>query len=205
MRRGKESIVAPYYYIMSSLPFLRFDADPPLSYSQLTELCTPWLGEKDLSQFQSARLDIENIKFENVSKGTLQRWVLFENSLRNELVILRAQRTGIPSEGHIRKDMPWDPSVVRIERDALKDMSPLEAEVALLEIRWEFISDMETGHYFDLDALIIYALRIQILERLKRFDMAKGIEYLHKLTKESLGDEGQHRNNSGHQRQSHHG
>lgn len=198
-------MVAPYYYIMPSLPFLRFDADPPLSYSQLTELCTPWLGEKDLSQFQLARLDIENITVENVRKGTLQRWVLFENSLRNELVILRAQRTGIPTEGCIRKDIPWDPSVVRLERDTLRDMSPLEAEVALLEVRWEFISDLETGHYFDLDALIIYALRIQILERLKRFDLAKGIEYLQKLTEDSLEDEEQHRKSSGHKRQSHHG
>jgi hypothetical protein len=198
-------MVAPYYYIMSSLPFLHFDTDPPLSYSQLTELCIPWLGEKDLIQFQSARLDIENIAVETVGQGTLQRWVLFENSLRNELVVLRTQRTGIPSEGHIRKDMPWDPSVVWLERDALKDMSPLEAEVALLEVRWEFISDLETGHYFDLDALIIYALRIQILERLKRFDLAKGIEYLQRLTEESLGDEEQHRNSSGHQQQPHHG
>jgi hypothetical protein len=182
--------MAEQYYIVSSLPFLRFGEAPPLTYPEFYGLCTPWLGERDRDQLRSSVIDIGNVSIEGVHNGTLRRWILFENSLRNEIVKFRAQRLGLSPEVHMRTDLPWDPSVVSHVIGGLGEGSPMEAEMVLLEIRWGFLTDQEVGHYFDLDALIIYALKLQILERLNRFNPEKGKQVLGKIIEESSGHDG---------------
>ena len=52
-----------------------------------------------------------------------------------------------------------------------------------MRLRWEFIEQEEAGHYFDLDFLILYFLKLQILERLVSFDKKKGQDRFESLTK----------------------
>jgi hypothetical protein len=182
--------MAEHYYIVSSLPFLLFREEPPLTYREFLEVCHMWLGEQDFVQLQRARLDVESVAMEDVRNETLKRWLLFENSLRNELVKFRAQGLRIKPEAHLRTDLPWDPSVVSHTREALEEGDPLEVEVALSRMRWQFLSDQEVGHYFDLDALIIYALKIQIMERLTKLDAEHGREILRRIIEENLRDAG---------------
>ena len=63
----------------------------------------------------------------------------------------------------------------------METQSPYKAEVELLKIRWDFLSHHEVGHYFDLTALIVYGLKLQLLGRMQDFKEAKGkqiLEYL---------------------------
>ena len=54
--------------------------------------------------------------------------------------------------------------------------SPLQAEEALNLARWGYLDQLEAGHYFDIDKLVVYVLRLQLLERKARFDEQKGRE-----------------------------
>lgn len=191
-------MMAEYYYLVSSLPFLRFSERPPLTYSQFLEQCEIWPGKEAFAQLQCARVDIENIPVEGIRNESLKQWILFENSLRNQLVKLRAQRLGVQPEAHMRRDLPWDPSVVARLSEVLKERSPFEAELALLEMRWQFLTHQEAGHYFDLDALVIYALKLQLLERSMRFDPEAGKRVLQKIIEENLSDGGEHRHDRRH-------
>ncbi|MBU2250847.1 MAG: DUF2764 domain-containing protein, partial [Candidatus Omnitrophica bacterium] len=60
--------------------------------------------------------------------------------------------------------------------------SPLEAERKLLLLRWNFIQEQESGHHFDLTWLILYFLKLQILERLFSFDKDKGLVLFDQLS-----------------------
>jgi hypothetical protein len=42
------------------------------------------------------------------------------------------------------------------------------------EARWRMLEELCVGHYFDLDFLIIYALKLLILERWQRIRTADG-------------------------------
>jgi hypothetical protein len=46
----------------------------------------------------------------------------------------------------------------------------------------------EVGHYFDLALLIIYALKLQLLERIHKFDEEKGKQVLRLIYERSLDE-----------------
>jgi hypothetical protein len=62
---------------------------------------------------------------------------------------------------------------------AILNASPLDAEKALDETRWKALDELATGHYFDLDFLISYALKLRILERWEKIQGAEGTVLLH--------------------------
>ena len=57
---------------------------------------------------------------------------------------------------------------------AAMQASPLEAEMALDELRWKALEDLGTGHPFDLDALIAYACQLRILQRWEQIRSTEG-------------------------------
>ena len=170
-----------YYYLLSSLPMLNFYGEPPLPYPDFVEQCALWLSERNLHQLRLARIDIENIPPEKVHNDLLNRWVSFENTLRNELVKIRSKTLQIPEEKYLRPESAFDPGARSLVHQAIETPSPHQAEVELLKIRWDFLTHHEAGHYFDLTALIIYGLKLQLLDRMKDFKEAKGQQILEQL------------------------
>jgi hypothetical protein len=170
-----------YYYILSSLPTLDFYRESPLAYPEFVEQCTPWLYSRDLLQLQLARIDIENIPLEKVDNELINRWISFENTLRNELVKIRSKALQIPEEKYLRSESAFDPGARPLVHQAIDEPSPHKAEIELLKIRWDFLTHYEAGHYFDLTALIIYGLKLQLLGRIQTFEKATGQQILEQL------------------------
>jgi hypothetical protein len=170
-----------YYYILSSLPMLNFYGKPPLPYPEFVERCTLWLSSRDLLQLRLARIDIEDIPPEKVTSDFLNCWISFENTLRNELVKIRSKALQIPEEKYLRPESAFDPSARPLVHQALETPSPHKAEIELLKIRWHFLTHYEAGHYFDLTALMIYGLKLQLLGRMQNFEEAKGQQILEQL------------------------
>ena len=173
--------MAEYYYILSSLPMLNFYGQPPLPYPEFVEQCTLWLSSRDLLQLRLARIDIENIPPEKVYNDLLIRWISFENTLRNELVKIRSKALQIPEEKYLRPESAFDPSAQLFVHQAIETPSPQKTEIELLKIRWYFLTHYDVGHYFDLTALIIYGLKLQLLGRIQNFEEAKGQQILEQL------------------------
>ncbi len=90
----------------------------------------------------------------------------FETRLRTDLARWRRDRTHKP---------------VDVPPAALTEGSPLDVERALLRLRWDFIEGISPDHHFDLEALILFFLKLQILHRLGTFDREKGLEVYHSL------------------------
>lgn len=170
-----------YYYILSSLPMLDFYGKFSLPYPEFVAQCTPWLSSRDFLQFQLARIDIENIPPERVDNELLNRWISFENTLRNELVKIRSKALQIPEEKYLRSESAFDPGARPLVHQAIDEPSPHKTEIELLKIRWNFLTHYEAGHYFDLTALIIYGLKLQLLGRIQNFEKEKGQQILEQL------------------------
>jgi len=160
---------------------LNFYGKPPLPYPEYVEQCTLWLSSRDLLQIRLARIDVEEIPPEKVYNDLLNRWISFENTLRNELVKIRSKALQIPEAKYLRSESAFDPSARPRVNQVFNIRSPHQAEIALLKIRWDFLTHYEAGHYFDLTALIIYGLKLQLLERMQNFDEAKGRQILDQI------------------------
>ena len=89
--------------------------------------------------------------------------------MRNALVKLRAARKHQAVDKYLRPQKEEiSPYAAHIALNAHKNPSLLEAEISLDDARWRFLDDLSFGHYFDRDFLIVYGLKLLILERWER-------------------------------------
>lgn len=166
-----------YYYLVASLPHLKFGAAPRLTPGEFLRRCAAQvsaadyriLAETELFQAQPARTGL----------ALLDRWHDRERALRNALASERAKRLGAAA-GHPR-DFRHDHSLAEIVRYLLALDSPLAADEELDRVRWRFLEELAFGHYFDVEILVVYRLKLRILERRVRFDPVVGAALLDRL------------------------
>jgi hypothetical protein len=102
----------------------------------------------------------------------LKRIKRFEYEFRNDLALWRRAR----AEGEEYKPESFPPTLLR-------DGNPLEIEKRLLKHRWDFLDHLEQDHHFDFSFLIIYYLKLQILDKLALFDRERGMDRFRQLSR----------------------
>jgi hypothetical protein len=178
--------LAQYYYLVASLPLLSYDSERAPSSEDFLAACEPLLSAQHSSLLESAGTDLEA---EGPSCRTLDLWRSWEITLRNELVRLRAKKLG--REARVRTaDSSGTVEPQAIAGEAFSQESPLQAEDTLNQARWRYLDELESGHYFDIDKILIYLLRLQILERKALFDEQKGREMFDKVYAEIISPVG---------------
>lgn len=163
-----------YYYLIASLPLLKFIELPSQTREDFLAQAEKWLSTEDFILLN--RVDINNFFLDQKDTSTLKKWKGFERSIREELAAFRRAR---------RKNIEY-----KIRRDLIgiiqENNNPLEIERELLLLRWSFLEELEIEHFFDLDFLIIYHLKLQLLERLASFNKEKGKERFEVFSKVEL-------------------
>lgn len=167
-----------YYYLVASLPSLKFGAAPPLSCGQFLSRCAGQVSAAD----HRALAEVELLQTRPAKTGLalLDRWSEREHALRNALANERAKRPGVTAAESLRDFRP-DPRLAAMARRLLALDSPLAADEELDRARWRFLEELAFGHYFDLETLVVYLLKLRILERRARFDPAAGAARLDRM------------------------
>ncbi|MCK5674918.1 MAG: DUF2764 family protein, partial [Spirochaetales bacterium] len=125
-------------------------------------------------------ISLSNLKDMDSSISLIKKWLSWEGTLRNEIAKLRSVSLGVDS-GQFIYDTPSNSEAPGIAKNAYKMDSPLLAEEVMDKARWQFLDELEQGHYFDLEKLIVYSLRLQILERKSMFTTENGNEKFQKI------------------------
>lgn len=147
-----------YYYPVAALPLLFFDSPPPLKEEDFLSQVTPWLSAKDAETLFNS----DNSNISNCHNNTLSSWITWNRSLKNELVKLRAQKKNADPDTYLREGPVYWHLADRA-RECFIQESPLASEIQLLKLKWNYLDELETGHYFDLEYLLIYLLKLKIL------------------------------------------
>jgi len=159
--------MADYYvYLISSLPMLPFGAKPPFSFERFLEKCQGLIPDEETDLLKA--LGETGVPGYRGSQPTLRRWSVFDTALRNELVRIRASRRHSDPFRYLRQDGYTEPWIAHMATNAHRNPSILDAEKALDQERWRLLDELECGHYFDLDFLLVYGLKLLILERWER-------------------------------------
>ena len=146
------------------------DSEKFMTQEEFLGCCETSLSKEDFKTLQSASL---LPKVNSGKNSVLADWSNWEISLRSELVKLRALKKGLDSDKYIQGNL-GEGSVFELARDAFNSPNPLEAEILLNSGRWDYLEMLESNHFFDLDRLIIYYLKLQILERKSLINHEKG-------------------------------
>lgn len=144
------------------------DQEPPVSSEEMLELCSRFMKEPEYEGLLSSTVDpVED------APGLCGEYHSWEKSLRNELVQLRAAAQGLDEAVYLREvEDVFGTGAVAAE--AMAKQTPLEAELFLDSSRWAYIDDLAIGHYFDIEFLRAYRLKLQLLERHAMFEEEKG-------------------------------
>ena len=156
-----------YYYLVSSLPTLYYDGEESITRSVFLEECRKWIQGNELKQLEEVNGLIRDGAVSNSS--VINKWKKFERTLREELAALRQKRRAGKTE------------ITKMLMDAMEEKDPLSKEKAIEKIKWDFLEDEEHKHMFDINRLVVYFLKVQILERISLFDKEKGKETFERL------------------------
>jgi len=157
-----------YYYMVSQLPQLTFNRPDHYSQERFLEEAEKWLNRRDYITVSSVKLD-GTAPF-NRGPRVWQAYKQFETMFRNDLALWREAR-------HDQQEYKPESFPVSMVREG----NPLSIEIGLLRYRWDFLDAMEKEHHFDINILILYFLKLQILSRLARFDKEMGRQHYDRL------------------------
>ena len=162
-----------YYYIVSQLPMLFFDKETYMTIDYLIEEAQKWLSPADFDIL--SRVDMNDISIDKKGPKLWQQYKEYEFQFRDELALWRKSL----KIGQEFKPISFPLSLV-------KEGNPLEVERKLLKRRWDFIEALEQDHHFDLEFLIFYYLKLQILHRLSIFNKEKGMEIFQNISRVTI-------------------
>ncbi len=165
--------MSTYYFTVSSLPYLRYEDPPALSLEDFYALCAPWLNPADYRLVLNA--SIATLAETHPTCSVLQRWRQWEINLRNELAKIRAQKLGMDLF-RFTVTSSFTMGSAELAGEAAGMVNPLEAESLLNRARWQFLEELEVAHYFDVERLVVYSLKLQLMERIALQDREKGRE-----------------------------
>ena len=170
----------PYYYLVASLPTLEFEGKAPMSVESFLEDCRRLLAQDDFSLMQD--LLVKGVGEAETDHPFLKSLVEFETRLRNEAAWFRSSRLHKDPSLYIRGTRSFEPSLTEVIHQASKSLNPLETQRQLDRCVWLFWDEALTGHYYDIEVLFIYGLKLKMLERYQAYASAdKGREIFEKL------------------------
>ncbi|MCF0228482.1 MAG: hypothetical protein HUJ76_02150 [Parasporobacterium sp.] len=162
--------MALYYYLISSLPDLRTDAQMPITYDEWLQSCQSNVSEEKFEFLQNLTLDS--------SEGPLIReWAFVYGNLMRELSYQRSMRMGKSYGVSYDKDSEY----TMVASAALAAKNPLEAEKILLDYEFDVLDSLVGLHTFDDIYLFGYAVKLRLLERQSCFVPKKGQEEFKRL------------------------
>jgi len=174
-----------YYYVIASLPYLSVNVKSLIGRNDFLANCKNYLKRTDFDMLESVSLfDAEE---NDVSPGVIRCFFRWERGIRNVLVRLRAKSLGLEPDEFIR-DGIVDHSQALIAEEAFNADSPLMSEDILNKARWAYLDELGFGHYFDIEILVIFFIKLQILERISSFDAEDGRERLNAIVSQSAPD-----------------
>jgi hypothetical protein len=164
-----------------------FDQENEVDVDGFLRYCERIMDTKDYELVIAAQLN--DFPALPKSNDVLAKWQAWEKTLRNELVRLRAQELGLDPVEFLA---PVDeiPEAKDVAREAFNQESPLQAEITLMRYRWNFLDQMGIGHFFDVEEIIIYCLKVQILARKAQLNPEKGKQDFDQIYKQiTTGEE----------------
>lgn len=199
--------MANYEYIVASLPDIttgwKFGEKTPEDYiEEIVSLCSD--NDRELisfllSGYSDGNLDVSfYAKALTHSNRFIQEYFRFDLNVRNAKVRYLNKALGRPSDKDILSfNEDTDPQVLEAAASEFEEAASMESVLAQTDIlsrergiddlMWEKISDLTTFNYFDIDAILGFIAKLNIVARWYRLDEQTGREMFKRLVDEVRG------------------
>ncbi len=160
------------YYFLSSLPMLRFQDHAPLTWERFLSEAKGNISESDYRLLCGIPQGLDG------GNAFLKRWASQNAKLDDALNAQRRQKLGRPStDGVVFREY----EIEHMANAAVSAKNPLEAEISLMQFRYDFLEKAKGFEPFSENALLAYALQLRILLRKDLFNVESGNEEYNRL------------------------
>lgn len=179
-----------YYYLISSLPLLRWGTHPAIADGDFLAQCEGQLPPAALAELKAVSLLPGS---DHAPVGIEAAWHAWDDYIRNHLARARASHQHRDVAPMLRSERDVFPTERREVDELLANDNPLERERALDHLRWRRLDSLEAGHPFDFDRLVVYRLKLLLLDKWTQFDGETGARNLAELVEAGLGQAAEQR------------
>lgn len=174
---------------------LMFEGKTPTSTASFLEDCQRFLSRGDCDLMRQllgdGDIDVKTGPPEaRLAHGggphAFNAWVEFDRNFRNELAWYRAVWLSKDPLKYIHGERLLEPRLAEVIHQASRMTNLWEAEKFLDKARWLFLEELAAGHYFDIEFLFVYGLKLRILERHHEYASRKGREIFMELRQMEL-------------------
>lgn len=160
-----------YYYLVAQLPALDFEKKSSMTMEYFLEQAEKWMNKNNFKKLR--KIDLEDTSLKKKNFKSYRDFQKFEYRFRKELADYR--KSILQDKERKKFSFP---------QELIKEGDPLSIEKKILRYKWDFINDLAKQHDFDIDAVILYYLKLQIKKKLSAFNKEKGSEIFHKTVNE---------------------
>lgn len=173
--------MSQYYYTIAALPHLQYDSEPR-DVGSFLQFCRETISEKDYDVLCEVRLNSE-WETARSSNDIVRLWQAWERELRIQLAKLRLERKKMEPDPRFSQVQALNFSgaaggefleLQNLARSILSASTPLAAEEMITKSYWEQLEGMEVSHFFDFGKLLIYYLKMLVLQKKSMFNGDSG-------------------------------
>ncbi len=152
-----------YYYLVASLPTLALGGAPCMTPTQFRVLCSEHLEPSHLAELDAV---LSDTGFRGGGRSPFaQRWQRTELQIKNAGARVRAQRRGLDPERHVQPTDDLDLGLLRRVQEALAAPNAKARARALDAVRWQELEQLAFDAPFSQNAVLGYALRLDLCAR----------------------------------------
>lgn len=161
-----------YPYLVSSLPMLGIDKQPPMSLEVFVELCQEQLTDVDFQELE-ALLSVDE---QPTNNSFIKEWRAAETQLRNAVARARAAKLdGVDANKWLRTHTGFDVVLENGVSSAFQEKDPALRQKALDQLLWDKAAELAGYDEFSLKAIFAYAIQLKICNiRNSQTDSEKG-------------------------------
>lgn len=156
-----------YYFFVSSLPSLTFSKNKSMDVNEFLESAKEHLSKKDYEYLLGFSYDLSKESSSLIYKFLKDIKIYALSILRNEKL----------------DHSDLDASIKEKIKNIISNSNPLEIEVEIMKLQFEFAKEFSTLNPFKIENLCTYYLQLQILQRLNSFDKLDGLSVFKSIAK----------------------
>ncbi len=159
-------------YLMTSLPSLSLGEAPPITIDEFNDDAKRELSSRHFKALQS--VDIQKLE----AKIGVKNISSLLETIKEDLSEVRTAKA---------QSRQAKPELLPL--NAFRG-NPLEREMNIMQWQWEELQDIEAGKTFTLTEVLVYKLKLQLVERLYSFNKVRGAEVLASVVNPGKNKEG---------------
>ncbi|BCR20707.1 DUF2764 family protein [Borrelia miyamotoi] len=157
-------MLSPYYYVMSSLPYLDLKIGKVLSVENFFDRVELVLSKKDF-------LFLKNLSESRFTRGNskvIDQFLEFEEIIKYTLAYIRSDKLKRSRDVYLESAY-FSNYYLGILKSLCLNKNPFEVELGLDMLKWQFLTCLEVGNEFNFEQLVIYFLKLVLVSRRSLF------------------------------------